>query len=87
VGVIGADKSECGAFDMIGNVWELIADGDSRSTPRDPILTGGRRAAMGGSCFSPPRAENKDIAPESVVGWDNADYYSDDLGFRVVKRY
>ena len=33
------------------------------------------------------RAENKDIAPESVVGWDNADYYSDDLGFRVVKRY
>jgi hypothetical protein len=42
---------------------------------------------MGGSCFSPPHAENKDIAPESVVGWDNADYYSDDLGFRVVKRY
>jgi formylglycine-generating enzyme required for sulfatase activity len=87
VGHFPADQSECGAFDMIGNVWELITpDGESQK-PRDPILNGGRCTAMGGSCFSPPSSENSNIAPENVAGWDNAEYYSDDLGFRVVKRY
>jgi formylglycine-generating enzyme required for sulfatase activity len=87
VGSFGGDQSWIGAYDMVGNIREWVADwysGDYyqqkvKSDPQGPE-SGARHGVRGGSW-----RVNPDLARGAARSSDNPGSRSPDLGFRIVE--
>ncbi|MGH6962606.1 MAG: formylglycine-generating enzyme family protein [Dongiaceae bacterium] len=82
-----ANASPFGAYDMIGNVWEWVADwysGDyyaasPATNPKGP--TGGQERVIRGGSFK----SSGERATTTIRRHGSQDGWSDDIGFRCVK--